>query len=446
MTEPAAVEIAADIAAGKVTALAVTEACLARIAVDEPRIGAFAHLDPDHARTQARARDERKRAGAMLGPLHGVPVAVKDIVDTTDFPTEQGSVLHAGRRPLHDAAIVTRLRAAGAVLLGKTVTTEFACFTPGRTRNPHDPQRTPGGSSSGSAAAVAAAMAPLAIGSQTNGSVIRPASFCGVVGFKPSYGLIPRTGVLTTSVTLDHVGVLARSVADAAFLADALAGYDEGDPAARAGPAPALRQVALTPPPVRPRLAFVRGPTWDEAEPATAAAFAELAELLGGAMVEVALPAPFADAVAVHRTIWTSELAFHLAPEYAHGRAQLSDRLCQLIEAGLATPAPAYQKALATRRAYQAALDALFQEFDAIVTPAAPGEAPLGLGATGSPAFCTLWSLVGTPAVSLPILRGPAGLPVGVQLVGAMGDDARLLRTARWLVGQTAATTEEASR
>ncbi len=289
-------------------------------------------------------------------------------------------------------------------------------------------------------------MAPLAIGSQTNGSVIRPASFCGVVGFKPSYGLIPRTGVLTTSATLDHVGVFARSVEDAAFLADALAGYDEGDPATRAVPAPALRQVALTPPPVRPRLAFVRGPTWDEAEPATAAAFAELAELLGAAMVEVALPAPFADAVAVHRTIWTSELAFHLAPEYAHGRAQLSDRLCQLIEAGLATPAPAYQKALATRRAYQAALDALFQEFDAIVTPAAPGEAPLGLGATGSPAFCTLWSLVGTPAVSLPILQGPAGLPVGVQLVGAMGDDARLLRTARWLVGQTAATTEEASR
>ena len=204
--------------------------------------------------------------------------------------------------------------------------------------------------------------------------------------------------------------------------------------------------MALTSPPVRPRLAFVRGPTWGEAEPTTVEAFSELAELLGVAMVEVALPEPFADAVAVHRTIWTSELAFHLAPEYERGRAQLSDRLCELIEAGLATPAPAYQKALATRRAYQAALDALFQEFDAIVTPAAPGEAPLGLGATGSPAFCTLWSLVGTPAVSLPILQGPAGLPVGVQLVGAMGDDARLLRTARWLVGQTAATTEEASR
>ncbi len=423
----------------------MTEACLARIAADEPRIQAFAHLDPEHARAQARALDERKRAGRALGPLHGVPVAVKDIVDTADFPTEQGSVIHAGRRPLHDAVIVARLRAAGAVVLGKTVTTEFACFTPGKTRNPHDLERTPGGSSSGSAAAVAAGMAPLAIGSQTNGSVIRPASFCGVVGFKPSYGLIPRTGVLTTSATLDHVGVFARSVEDAAFLADALAGFDDGDPATRPVPPPALRHVALTAPPVTPRLAFVRGPTWGEAEAATSEAFAELADSLGASLVEVALPEPFGAAVAVHRTIWTCELAFHLAPEYERGRAQLSDRLCQLIEAGLATPAPEYQKALATRRSYQAGLDALFHEFDAIVTPAAPGEAPVGLGATGSPAFCTLWSLAGTPAVSLPILQGPAGLPLGVQLVGAMGDDARLLRTARWLVSHIAAATEVAS-
>ena len=342
-------------------ALEVTEACLARSALDEPRIHAFAHLDPEHARAQARALDERKRAGRPLGPLHGVPVAVKDIVDTTDFPTEHGSVIHAGRRPLRDAAIVTGLRAAGAILPGKTVTTEFACFTPGATRNPHDLERTPGGSSSGSAAAVAAGMVPLAIGSQTNGSVIRPASFCGVVGFKPSYGLIPRTGVLATSATLDHVGVFARSVEDAAFLADSVAGWDEGDPATRADPPPALLRTALAAPPVVPRLAFVRGPTWEEAEPATRDAFAELAALLGTRLVEVALPEPFAEAVAVHRTIWTSELAFHLAPEYERGREQLSDRLCQLIEAGRTTPAPDYQRALATRRRFQAALEPLFQ-------------------------------------------------------------------------------------
>ena len=419
---------------------------MTRIAADEPRIQAFAHLDPAHARAQARALDERKRTGGTLGPLHGVPVAVKDIVDTVDFPTEQGSIIHAGRRPLHDATIVTRLRAAGAVLLGKTVTTEFACFTPGKTRNPHDLERTPGGSSSGSAAAVAAAMVPLAIGSQTNGSVIRPASFCGVVGFKPSFGLIPRTGVLTTSATLDHVGTFARSVEDAALLADVLAGWDEGDPTIRPDPPPALRRIAATAPPVPPRLALVRGPTWADAESTTIDAFHELSEHLGTRLVEVALPEAFATAIAVHRTIWTCELAFHLAPEYERGRVQLSDRLRQLIEAGSATSAPDYQRALATRRSYQRALEPLFHEFDAIVTPAAPGEAPVGLDATGSPAFCTLWSLVGTPAVSLPILLGPAGLPLGVQLVGAMGDDARLLRTAHWLVSHVAAATEVASQ
>ena len=446
MTEPSAVEIAADIAAGKVTALAVTEACLARIAADEPRIQAFAHLDPEHARAQARALDERKRAGRPLGPLHGVPVAVKDIVDTADFPTEHGSVIHAGRRPLHDAAIVARLRAAGAVLLGKTVTTEFACFTPGKTRNPHDLERTPGGSSSGSAAAVAAGMAPLAIGSQTNGSVIRPASFCGVVGFKPSYGLIPRTGVLTTSATLDHVGVFARSVEDAALLADALAGFDDGDPATRPGaaarPAPRGADGAAgdAAPRLRARPDLGRGRGGDDRGVRRAGRVSWAL-----AWSRWRCPSRSRAAVAVHRTIWTCELAFHLAPEYERGRAQLSDRLRQLIEAGLATPAPEYQQALATRRSYQAGLDALFHEFDAIVTPAAPGEAPVGLDATGSPAFCTLWSLAGTPAVSLPILQGPAGLPLGVQLVGAMGDDARLLRTARWLVSHIAAATEVAS-
>jgi Asp-tRNA(Asn)/Glu-tRNA(Gln) amidotransferase A subunit family amidase len=435
MTEPSAVQIAADIAAGKVSALAITDACLARIEADEPRVRAWAHLDPEHARAQARALDERKQAGLPLGPLHGLPVAVKDIVDTADFPTEHGSVLHAGRRPLRDAAVVARLRAAGAVLLGKTVTTEFACFTPGETRNPHDPERTPGGSSSGSAAAVAAGMAPLAVGSQTNGSVIRPASFCGVFGFKPSHGLIPRTGVLATSATLDHVGVFARSVEDLALAAEALAGFEAGDPATRPDPPPALRRVAASTPPVAPRLALVRGPTWDEAEPATRAAFAELAEVLGARLAEVALPEQFAAAVAVHRTIWTSELAHHLAPEYGRGRERLSGRLRELIEAGLATPAPDYLRALASRRGLREALAGVFGEFDAIVTPAAPGEAPRGLDATGSPAFCTLWSLTGAPAVSLPLLKGPAGLPMGVQLVGAPGDDARLLRTARWLTG-----------
>ena len=300
MTEPTAVQLAADLAAGKVTALEVTEACLARIAADEPRVQAWAHLDPEHARAQAKALDERKRAGRPLGPLHGLPVAVKDIVDTADFPTENGSVLHAGRRPLHDAAIVARLRAAGAVLLGKTVTTEFACFAPGKTRNPHDLERTPGGSSSGSAAAVAAGMAPLAIGSQTNGSVIRPASFCGVYGFKPTYGLIPRTGVLATSATLDHVGVFARSVEDLALLAEPLIGFDPGDPATR--PLPPRRCAAWrwSRRPCR-RASPSSGPDLGPGRARDQEAFAELADALGERLVAVDLPEPFAAAVAVHR-------------------------------------------------------------------------------------------------------------------------------------------------
>jgi Asp-tRNA(Asn)/Glu-tRNA(Gln) amidotransferase A subunit family amidase len=446
MIEPSAAAIAADIAAGKVTALEVTEACLARIAVDELRVQAFAHLDPEHARAQAKALDERKRAGMALGPLHGLPVVVKDIVDTTDFPTEHGSVLHSGRRPRHDAWIVSRLRAAGAVVLGKTVTAELACFTPGKTRNPHDLERTPGGSSSGSAAAVAAGMAPLAIGNQTNGSIIRPASFCGVFGFKPSYGLIPRTGVLLTSFTLDQVGVFARSVEDVALLAEVLIGWDAGDPVTRPLPPPPLRRVAMERPPVAPRLALVRGPTWDEAEPATREAFAELADALGERLVEVALPEPLAEAVAIHRTIWTAELAHHLAAEYAQGRDRLSDRLRELIEAGRSTSAPDYLRALAVRTSYRAALGRLFHEFDAVMTPAAPGEAPVGLATTGSPAFCTLWSLTGSPAISLPILRGPAGMPLGCQLVGDLGDDARLLRTARWLTRTVTPAIEDEPR
>jgi Asp-tRNA(Asn)/Glu-tRNA(Gln) amidotransferase A subunit family amidase len=411
--------------AGELTPAAAIRMAHEAIAAGDPSIEAFVYVD-----AAARACPE--------GPLRGIAVGVKDIVDTADFPTENGSVLCSGRRPLHDAAIVARLRAAGAVLLGKTVTTEFACFAPGKTRNPHDPARTPGGSSSGSAAAVAASMVPLAIGSQTNGSVIRPASFCGVYGLKPSYGLIPRTGVLTTSATLDHVGVFARDIDGLALIAETLIGFDASDPATRPLPPPPLRRVAGEPPPVQPRLAFVQGPAWEEAEPATREAFAELAELLGPAMVAIELPAAFAEAVAVHRTIWTAELAFHLADEHRHGRERLSDRLRQLIEAGQATSAPEYQRALAMRRSYRQALEELFQHVDAVVTPAAPGEAPRGLESTGSPAFCTLWSLTGSPAVSLPIMQGPNGLPLGCQLVGGMGDDARLLRTARWLVERTA--------
>ena len=250
---------------GKITALELTEACLDRIAAEEPRVHAWAYLDPELTRAQARRCDEARQLGRPQGPLHGVPVGIKDIIDTRDMPTENGTPLHAGRRPTRDAAVVERLRAAGAVILGKTVTTELAVYHPGKTRNPHDPERTPGGSSSGSAAAVAAGMVPLAVGSQTNGSVIRPASYCGVFAFKPSHGLISRFGVLAQSRPLDHIGVFARTLEDLALIADALIGFDARDRDTRLEAAPRLLEAVRQDWPLTPDLALVKSPVWDQA-------------------------------------------------------------------------------------------------------------------------------------------------------------------------------------
>jgi Asp-tRNA(Asn)/Glu-tRNA(Gln) amidotransferase A subunit family amidase len=252
-------DAAAAIREGRVTSVELTADCLRRVHELDEGIQAWAFLDSEHALRQARAADDYRMAGGSLGPLHGVPLGIKDIFDTSDYPTEYGSALWQGHTPRQDAAAVARLRAAGAVILGKTVTTEYAYFHPGKTRNPHDPARTPGGSSSGSAAAVAAGMVPAAIGSQTNGSVIRPASFCGVVGFKPTHGLIPRTGAMLLSRALDHVGVFARSVVDAALMADVLAGHDAEDPDTRPIAAGYLAPTAASEPPLPPRFAFVKG-------------------------------------------------------------------------------------------------------------------------------------------------------------------------------------------
>jgi Asp-tRNA(Asn)/Glu-tRNA(Gln) amidotransferase A subunit family amidase len=424
-----------DLATGDAPAIGsagqATERALARVAEREAEVQAWTFLDPDHARAQAAALDRAVAAGAAPGALFGVPVGIKDIFATADMPTENGSHLHAGRRPEADAAVVERLRAAGAVILGKTVTTEFATFEPGKTSNPHDPARTPGGSSSGSAAAVAAGMLPMALGSQTNGSVIRPASYCGVHGFKPTHGLISRRGMTLQAPTVDHVGVFACNLADIARLADVLIGHDPTDPATRPMAASGLAAGLVNDRAVPPRLAFVPGPTWDAAEPVTQATFRTLAEHLD--IAEIALPAGFEAAIEVHRLISWAELAHQLAPEYRAGPGGLSDRLRAMIEGGRAVGAPDYLEAVAARIALIAAMDEVFAEYDALLTPAATGEAPLGLASTGSPVFCTVWTLLGTPAISLPLLTGPAGMPMGVQLVGARGHDAALLTAAAWL-------------
>jgi len=433
-----AADAARAIRDGALSAEELVEACLARIAEADPAIEAWTYLEPEHARAQARARDADRREGRAIGPLHGLPVAVKDIFDTADMPTEDGTVLHAGRMPAHDAAAVAMLRAAGAVVMGKTVTTECATYTPGKTRNPHNSEHTPGGSSSGSAAAVAAAMVPLALGSQTNGSVIRPAAFCGVFGFKPTHGLIPRSGVLKLSRTLDHVGVFARSVEDVALICESLVGYDAADPDTRPRARPPFCRLAAEDPPLPPLLAFARTPLWERTDGDQREAFGELVEHLGDRVVDLDLPAITSESLTWHRTIMEAEMAANLDAEWVRGRDKLSASLRAQLERGRAVSALDYQQAVARIPIINAGFEEIFERCDAILTPAAPGTAPEGLDATGDPSFCTLWTLAGMPAITLPLMRGENGLPLGVQLVGQRGADARLLRTARWLVAAVA--------
>ncbi len=431
-------QAAADIREGRIASVDLVEDCLRRIEEVDGKVQAWAFLDREHALGQAKAADDHRKQGRAAGPLHGVPIGIKDIFDTGDMPTEFGSPLWQGRTPRRDAAAVARLRAAGAVIMGKTVTTEYAYRTPGKTRNPHDPERTPGGSSSGSAAAVAALMVPGAIGSQTNGSVIRPAAFCGVVGFKPTHGLIPRSGALLLSRALDHVGVFARSVEDAALLAEQLAGFDEEDPDTRPLARPPLAATAAGEPPLPPRLAFVRTPAWPQAEAVTEPAFAELIAALGEAASEVELGPGLERAIEMHGLVMDVEMAHNFHRDYEKGGDRLSPPLRKLIERGRRHAAIDYTRALAGAAPLNAMLDPVFDEYDALITPAAPGEAPLGLDSTGNPVFCTIWSYLGAPAVTLPLLQGESGLPIGVQLVARRGNDARLLRTARWLAGAVA--------
>ncbi len=428
-----ATEAARQIRNGHLSSEDLVRACLECIDHDEQTVQAWMHIDPEYAVQQARQADEFRQTGADLGPLHGVPVGVKDIFDTYDMPTECGTPLFAGRQPTDDAHAVAALREAGAIILGKTVSTELAVYFPGKTTNPNDPARTPGGSSSGSAAAVAANMVPLALGTQTNGSMIRPASFCGVYGFKPSFGAISRYGVLSLSRALDTVGVFARCVEDLALVTEPLIGFAERDPATRLRARPHLVAAAISEPPLAPNLAFIKSPVWEQADADTRGAFTELADFLGDHCDEVELPGLFNSAVGWHRTIMNADLAKSLGRLHEDGKDKLSAKLQEMIEEGQSCLALDYNRALDMIDVLYAGLEQVFDRYDAIITPATTGEAPLGLESTGDPIFCTLWTLMGLPAVSLPLLQGSNDMPIGVQLVGARNDDARLLRTARWL-------------
>jgi Asp-tRNA(Asn)/Glu-tRNA(Gln) amidotransferase A subunit family amidase len=425
---------------GVISSEQLVEACLARVGEIDEQVQAWTFLDPDYALAQARGADELRLSGRPIGPLHGVPVGVKDIFDTADMPTEFGSVLYSGRTPSRDATVVAMLRAAGAVIMGKTVTTEFAYFAPGKTRNPHNPEHTPGGSSSGSAASVAAEMVPLALGSQTNGSTIRPAAFCGVVGFKPTHGLISRSGVLMLSRTLDQVGLFARTIDDIALLAEQITGYDERDSDTRPRARVPFIEVAAEEPPLPPMFAFVKTPYWERTDDETREGFAELIETLGDRVEEIELFPSAVEAWDWHKTIMEAEMAANLAREYEKGRDRLSEPLRALIERGRKVLAVDYQQALARiAPVHESFLELFEQRYDAILTPAAPGPAPKGLASTGDPSFCTLWTLCGMPTISLPLLESTNGLPIGVQLVGPRYGDAKLLRTSRWLASRVAA-------
>jgi len=431
-----AIDAARRIRDGQLSSVDLVGDCLARIEATDAQIGAWVHLDRDHALAQAQELDAIRRAGRPLGALHGVPVGLKDIIDTIDYPAERGSPAFAGRRPDADSAVAERLREAGAVILGKTVTTELAFLHPSETRNPHDLSRTPGGSSSGSAAAVAAGHVPLAIGTQTNGSVIRPAAFCGIFGFKPTRGVISRRGILQTSETLDQAGVFARTLEDAAFLSDTIAGYDPRDGSSYPRPRPKMFEGARADVPVEPVFAWFDLPFNDRLDPDARAGLEEVLDALGGRVERLPVSDNLSALVEVQRIIHEYEICQHLSETFDTHWEQISPTLKPVVERGRKIGADQHREALEVMTSAIAYFDGFFKDFDAVITPACAGEAPAFESGTGDPVFCTIWTLLGLPALTLPLLSGEHGLPVGVQLVGAAEEDDRLMRTAHWLINE----------
>lgn len=418
---PGAAAAAAAVREGSRTSEDLVRACFEAIDAREAEVRAWAGLDRDGALAEARARDGE----APRGPLHGVPVAVKDIIDTADLPTERGSSIYAGRCPERDASCVARLRAAGAVVLGKTVTTEFALFHPTETANPHDLARTPGGSSSGSAAAVAAGMVPLALGTQTAGSIVRPASFCGVVGFKPTFGYVPVEGVFPVAPSLDTVGPIAATVEDARLAAAVLA----ADPA------------AFAPPDGPVRLGVAHTPWWSALEPEAQAAVDALFHALveRGAADWHELPAELGDLVDVQQTVMGAEAVLQLGELRRDHGDDLSPTLRSYLDTSEAITHDEYQQALRRAREGAELVSAGLDGVDAIAVPAVVGEPP-GRETTGDPLLCRPWTLLGSPAVAVPGLTGAHGLPLGVQVVAAPGHDGAALAGAATLARFLGAT------
>lgn len=429
MSNPAllsATEAARRLRDGRLTAMALLEATLGVIAEREPMVRAFAWLDAERARQAASRSDAARRAGRPGGPLAGLTLGVKDVLDTADLPSQYGSPIWSGHRPRADAAAVALFRRAGAIVIGKTVTTEFATRHPGPTSNPANPAHTPGGSSSGSAAGAAAGFFHAGIGTQTAGSIIRPAAFCGAVGYKPSFGTLHRAGMKVMSESLDTIGVIARSVGDCALFVGAAAGRDLGAPE--------------TPPGRPPRLAVTLGPAAAEATDAARTVLdrtVRAAASRGASVTEFVLPPACVDAFERHAVVMNAESAEALAWERDHAATLLSPGLRERMDWGAARSPAELDAGRASFAAARAAFADAIAPFDAVLTLPAPGEAPVGLGWTGDPAFNTLWTLLHVPCVTVPAGSGPLGLPLGVQVVAPIGQDTAALTWAEWLVRAT---------
>lgn len=431
LNEFTASEAARVLAAGEASAEDMMRACLDRVGARDDTVRAWAFLDPELALSSARAADRHRKAGNALGPLHGVPVGIKDIIETADMPTENGSDLFRGQRTGRDADCVARLRNAGAVIMGKTVTTELANTNPSKTRNPHNPEHSPGGSSAGSGAAVADFQVPLALGTQTGGSVIRPGSFNGIHALKPSLGLIQREGVLMQSHTLDTVGVYGRSVEDLALIAGSLSAYDATDSFSFGGRrADLVAESKLEAP--TPRFAFLETPAWPQADAGARAAIERVVDGLGARCVRENLPSPFDRILDFHATVMAAEMVPYYGPLIDASPDKASDMVKARLAAARKVAAGDYVEAVLARGPINDSLISLLDRYDAVLCLPATGPAPHGFATTGSAVFNGLWTYLGVPCVTLPRLSVD-GLPLGVQLVGKPGDDGKLLRTARWL-------------
>ena len=431
-----ALDLVTKIKKGEISSEELVKNYIDQIKTKDKEVEAWEFFDEELAISQAKKLDTDRQAGKVQGDLHGIPVGIKDIFDTEDMPTRDGSEAHKKNPSLNDCTVVSKLKQAGAIIMGKTVTAELAHLTPGKTKNPHDPTRTPGGSSMGSAAAVAANMVPLAVGSQTNGSVIRPASFCGVVGYKPSKGLISRHLVMQVSQALDQIGVFSNSIEDAALISEQLFGHDRLDPYSTLRAKPKLLTASKEKPPMEPLFAYINLPFMNELEADAKEAFGEVKDELKGQIKDVELPKAFFEVPKWHKIIVESDMAKSFSIDYKKFKNLLSDQIVEAIERGQKYKAIEYNEACLKINDVTAYFDEFFHDYDAILTPSACGEAPKDLKTTGNPIFCTIWTYCGMPSISLPLLQGKNKLPIGIQLVSSLYDDERLFRNATWLTGK----------